>query len=174
MLRLSNALYGIPIISIRVGAVIGTTIEPIIDPNDLKIIGWYCELLNRRQTMILQVSDVREIIPEGVVVDDDHALSNPEDLVRLEKLLKINYQLIEKVVMTDRKRRIGKVNDYTIDTGSFYITKLYVARSLLKSFNDGQVIIDRTQIIKLTDRRVIVKDTEQRAGIRSALAIPTN
>jgi hypothetical protein len=42
---------------------------------------------------------------------------------------------------------------------------LYVARSLIKVFSaEDTAIIDRTQILEITDTYILVRDTEVKAG----------
>jgi hypothetical protein len=45
-----------------------------------------------------------------------------------------------------------------------FVQKLYVARSLIKVFSaEDTVVVDRTQILEVTDNYILVRDTEVKA-----------
>lgn len=172
MLALGNQYTTKPILSLRTGAPIGSTILPIIDPNNLKIEAWHAEdrFSKRRGVMLSQ--DVRDVLLQGFVVNDHDAITDPHELVRLENLLKINFELVGKPVFTDHKKRIGKVSDYAFDKDSFFIQKLYIAESMFKNLSGGTRLIDRTQIIEITDRKVVVREATARSSRAMPAAMP--
>lgn len=135
-----------------------TALEPIINPHNLKILGWWCKGPRNGQ-LVLLAENIREIDPQGLVVNDDDELSSPADLVRHREILDIRFQLLDKVVRTKRQK-LGKVSDYSYNDGLF-VQKLYVARSLMKVFSaEDTLIIDRTQILEVTDHHILVRDSE--------------
>lgn len=160
---MSSGLYKRPIMSLRSGSRIGIALEPAINPHNLKIVGWWCKADGHNGNLILLTEDVREVMPTGLAVNDDAALSAPNDLVRQSDVLGIGFQLIGKVTKTKR-HKLGKVSDYSYDEESFFIQKLYVTRSLIKVFtNDDTLIIDRQQVIEVTDHYILVDDAEIKA-----------
>jgi uncharacterized protein YrrD len=171
MLQLSATILNQPVLSLRTGQQVATTATPIINPNNLKIEGFYCQDTGERKALILLEQDIREIIRDGIVVNDYDVLAEPEDLVRLKDILKLGFDPVGKTVITVSKQRVGKVSDYAVDVPSFIIKKLYVNRTLLKSFTSGQLGIDRTQIVEITDKKIIVQDLVQltRAGVPAGL-----
>ncbi len=158
MLTLSGPLLNRPIMSLRTGGVIGTTEGPLINPNNLKIEGFYCQDRANRRTAILLTQDIRDIIRQGFVVDDSEVLTEPAELVRLKKILDIHFQLNGKPVITSDKQKVGKVSDWATETATFYIQKLYVGRNLFKSLGQGQLSIDRNQIVEITDRKIVIQE----------------
>lgn len=162
MLQLSATLIDQPVLSLRTGGEVAVAVRPIFNPNNLKIEGFYCvDAMDKKRQLILVAQDVREIIAKGFVVNDYEVLTEPEELVRLHEVLQINFELIGKPVFTVSKQKLGKVDDYAIDNQSLLVKKLYVSQSLLKSLNNGQLGIDRTQIVEITDRKIVVKDLLQ-------------
>jgi sporulation protein YlmC with PRC-barrel domain len=153
-----------PVLSLRTGTPIGTTLSPIINPNNLKIEGFYCQENSTRKTLVLLSQDIREILVQGIVVNDLDALTEPEELIRLKDILKVNFELLGKVVITG-KERVGKVGDYAVDIDSMFIQKLYVSQSVFKSFSGGNLGIDRSQIIEITDKRIVIHDLAQKVPI---------
>jgi hypothetical protein len=160
---MSESLFNITVVSLRIGQPIATAERPIINPHNLKIIGWWCKPFNSNSLQILLTDDVRENVTKGMVVNDEDALSPPEDLVRFKEILDANFQLADKLVKTKRQK-IGRVRDFSYNDGLF-VQKLYVERSLIKVFAaEDTAIIDRTQITEITDTYILVRDNELTAG----------
>ncbi|MDQ3065052.1 MAG: hypothetical protein M3Q36_02165 [bacterium] len=172
MMRLSQQVSNVPIMSLRTGGRVATAIEPIINPNNLKIEGWFCEDAFNKQQVVLLAGDVRDFVPQGIAVNDHEALSDPEDLIRLKEVLELEFELIGKPVVTNQRRRMGKVADYALDPEAMMIQKLYVTRPLYKSLTDGQLTIDRSQIIEITDKRIVVRDVDVKIEAQVPAAVP--
>lgn len=158
MLQLSKALLDRPVLSLRTGGAVATTTTPIINPDNLKIEGLYCFDLRSKATLVMMYQDIRDIIPQGFVVNDYDVLAEPEELVRLHKIMKLNFDPMGKQVVTVGKHRVGKVSDYATEMETMYIQKIYVAQSILKSFTGGNLGIDRTQINEITPKKIIVEE----------------
>ena len=167
---MSGSLFNIPVISLRIGQTIAIAVEPIINPHNLKIVGWWCKDPGNGTSVLLN-DDVREFTQKGLAVNDEDGLSVPEDLVRYKEILDTNFQLIDKPVRTKRNK-IGKVHDYSYNDGMF-VQKLYVARPLIKVFAaEDTVIVDRTQILEVTDHHILVRDTDVKAAEEEVAAAP--
>jgi len=170
MLRLSNNYLDRSILSLRTGGVIGVALAPIINPNNLKIEGWYAQNRLEKGNFVLPILEIRDFIAKGLVVNDHDALTHPDDMVRLKDTMNLRFELIGKLVTTEGKKRLGKVIDYAVDEQSNYIQKIYVAPSLLKGLTNDQMLIDRSQIIEITDKKIIIANLD--ATVRSGLAMP--
>lgn len=150
-----------PVLSLRTGTVVATATAPVINPNNLKIEGFYCQdVENRGRQLIMLYQDIRDLIPQGFVINDYDVLSDPAELVRLQDVLRLNFSLFGKPVVTVSKQRLGKVNDFAVDTTTMYVQKLYVTPSVFKSLTGTNLGIDRTQIVEITDKRIVVQDLE--------------
>jgi len=161
MLQLSGMLLNRPVLSLRTSTQVAITLAPIINPSNLKIEGFYCQDTSRKQ-LVLVAQDVRDILPQGIVVNDQDVLTDPEELVRLQNTMQLNFELIGKPVVTTEKQKLGKVEDYSTETESLFVKKLYVAQPLFKNFSGGNLAVDRTQIVEITDKRIVVNDISAR------------
>jgi sporulation protein YlmC with PRC-barrel domain len=159
MLQLSNYFLNRSVLSLRTGGPIAVATQPIINPNNLKIEGFYCNT-SQQGNLILLCQDIRETLPDGFVIDDFERLADPEDLVRLKDILDLNFDLIGKQVVTVDKHKVGKVSDYAVDTSSMYIQKIYSTQSIFKSLTGGSLSIDRTQVHEITARKVIITELQ--------------
>jgi sporulation protein YlmC with PRC-barrel domain len=158
MLRLSESLLNRPVMSLRTGQQVAIANEPIINPNNLKIEGFYCTDRYDKTELILLYQDIRDVITQGFVIDDHDVLAAPDELVRLKEIMDTGFTLIGKPVVTLSKSRVGKVSDYATEIETMYIQKLYVSQSLLKSLSGGNLGVDRSQINEITDRKIVIND----------------
>jgi sporulation protein YlmC with PRC-barrel domain len=158
MLQLSDVLLNQPILSLRSGTPVATITAPIIDPNNLHIEGFYCQDSKEKKVLVLLPQDIRDIIPQGLVINDHDVLAEPQDLVRLRDILNLHFELIGKHVFDTAGKKIGKVEDYATDLTSLYIQRIYVTQSILKSFTGGNLGIDRTQIVEITPKKIVVNE----------------
>lgn len=160
MLLLSNALLNKSVLSLRTGTPIAQIIGPIINPDNLKVEGFYCNDRFEKKHLVLLYQDIREVLAKGYVVNDHDALTDPGELVRLKKVMDIDFELIGKQVVTTSKQKIGKVSDYATETETMYIQKIYVSQSIIKSLTGGGLSVDRNQVTEITPRRIIINDLE--------------
>lgn len=172
MLRLSESILNKPVLSLRTSAPIATATAPIFNPNNLKIEGFYCTDRYSKKHLVLLYQDIRELLPQGFVVNDHAVLAEPHDLVRLKEILDINFELLGKQVQTVSKEKIGKVSDYATEMQTMYVQKIYVAQSVLKSFTGGSLGIDRNQIVEITPRRIIIQDLTKDSRLRAGAPAP--
>jgi uncharacterized protein YrrD len=172
MLLLSASFANKPILSLRTGGEIGKIQGPIINPNNLKIEGYYCVDRFSKQKLVLLSQEIREVIEDGVIVNDHDSMTQEEDLVRLRKVLDIKFNIINKKVVTKRRQNLGKINDYAINSDNMYIQKMYVSQPLVKSLNGGQLSIDRSQIVEVTDKKIVVNDPTVYADDKQPVGAP--
>lgn len=158
MLQLSESLIGKPIMSLRTGQPVATVTDAIINPNNLKIEGFYCTDRFDKSQLVLVYQDIRDVLPQGFVIDDHDVLAAPSELVRLKSVMSLGFTLIGKPVVTTSKEKVGKVGDFATEVETMYIQKLYVSQGLLRNFTGGSLSIDRNQINEITDRKIIIND----------------
>lgn len=171
MLQLSAALLNKPVLSLQTHEPVAIVVQPICNPNNLKIEGFYCKDSMNGQKLVLLEQDIREFSSLGFIVNDYSVLTDPQELVRLRDILDLNFDLIGKTVETVSGEKVGKVNDYATETTTMFVQKIYAAQSILKSFTGGSLSIDRTQIVEITPRRIIINDLlEQAPAIMPAAA----
>jgi uncharacterized protein YrrD len=172
MLQLSGSLLNKPVMSLRTGGQVATTVSAIINPNNLKIEGFYCQDTIDKKNLVLVYQDIRDVIAKGLVVDDYEVLSEPEELVRLKDLMNLSFELMGKPIVTVSKDKIGKVSDWAAETTTMYIQKIYASQSLLKSFTSGSLSIDRNQIVEITNRRIVIQDLLDDTAEKAQAAVP--
>ena len=163
MRQLSASLLNKPVLSLRTGTPIATITRPIINPDNLKIEGFYCQDRIDKNELILLCQDIRDMLPQGFVVNDHDVLVEPEELVRLKKVLEIDFEPLGKPVVTIGKQKVGKVEDYAAEAETMFIQKIYVSQSIFKNFTGGSLSIDRSQINEITPSKIIINELTKTA-----------
>ena len=162
MLATSSKLIGTPILSMQAGGAIGRITEPIVDPNTLKIIAFRTEgPVIHRDTNILDASSIREYSGFGIVIDSIDELVAPNDVIKIAKIIELNFNLIGLKVETKKGSKLGKVLDFTATDNDFIIQQLIVRRPIAKALIDPELIIPRSEIVEVNDYKIIVKDEEK-------------
>lgn len=160
MLLLNSQLQNVAVMSLQTGVSLGTTADPIIDPRKLQIVAYYVTGPRIQTTSILHTSDVREFGPLGFIVNGAYSVMELDDnLVRLQEVIDFRFRLLGKMVVDDRKKRLGKVSEYTVESDGFTIQKLHVTQSVMKNIASTNLIIHRSQIVEITDHLIIVRST---------------
>lgn len=158
MLQLSGALLNKSVMSLRTGTPVATVTAAIFNPHNLKVEGFYVQDSIDKSELVLLYQDIREVLPQGFVVNDHDVLAEPGELVRLKDVLALRFNLIDKQVVTIAKEKVGKVSDYAVETETMFVQKLYVSQNILKSLTGGSLSIDRTQINEITPKRIIINE----------------
>ena len=161
MLFFGSKIENLALFSVRSAGRIGTATMPIINPHNLHIDGFYANAMNGQNEGIIVDLDIRDFNVKGIIINDHQDISDPEDLVRLQPIIDINFKLMGKAVY-ENKRKIGKVVDYAVNTDSLFVQKLYVQPTLLKSMGVSQLVFDRQSIIEITDTKIVVSGPEQK------------
>ena len=127
-----------PVLSLHMGGEIAFLKQAIVDPEDLKIIAYTLEgpiIQNDPEVGdILDVEDVREVNERGLVVDSADIFTTREDVIKLDKVMSLEFNLVGLKVVDQEGKKLGKIVDYTFDTGSFMVYQLIVQRPVLRSF----------------------------------------
>lgn len=157
MIILGSNLIKAPIVSIQTGNVIAETIRSLIDPAKLNIVAYEINgpLVSSHPTY-LRAADIRELSEMGAIIDSADEFIVPGDVIAIDELEKLNFALVGMAVLDENRHKLGKINDYTVDMASGYIQQLSVKRPFMKSLNDTELLVHRTQIIEINNDAVIV------------------
>jgi len=158
MLISSNDLQNLPVVGIQTGGRLATLGEAIIDPRQLKVVAFYCKGLRLNgDGAVLHTEDIREVGDMGAIINSADNIMSPDDLVRLKEVIGYKFQLEGKEVVDDTGRKVGRVTTYNVETNSFYVIKLHVRPGIFKALQTSEVIIDRSQIVELSPKRIVIK-----------------
>lgn len=158
MIILGSKLFNSPIMSLQTSGEVGKTTRAIVNPESLAIIGYVAEgsLVSEDTGNVLRIADVRELSDLGFIIDSIDELVNPSEIIKLKEIYEYGFNLLGIAVLDERRKKIGRVSDYTVETGNFIIQQLTVHRPFLHSFNDTELVIHRSQIIEVSSKAIVV------------------
>ena len=165
-----SKLINYPVLSLHVGGPIARTSRAVVNPDNLKVIAYELSLTalsDEEAGEILETSDVREFSNIGMIVDSDGVFVNKGDVIKLDKILELNFDLVGLKVETKKGSKLGKVIDYTVNTDNFSVLQLIVRRPAIKAFIDPELVIPRKEIVEIDDYKIIVKDEEDKIKKRA-------
>jgi uncharacterized protein YrrD len=159
MLILSKSILNVPIMSLQTGTRLGTSGMPIINPATLTIMAFFVNDsgITQGEQDVLMTNDVREVGQMGIIIDAIDDLSPLSDLVRLQEIVALGFDVMGLNVIDEEKSKLGRVVDYSFDPTTFTIHKLYLKPPLLKRFQTHTTQISRRQIIEVNNNAIIVR-----------------
>lgn len=177
MLINGSRLVGLPILSLHVGGEIARVSEVIVNPDNLKIIAFRVDgpLIGHDDVGdILPVESVREFSALGLIIDSIDEFVDGEAVVRIKKVLELDFSLIGLKVVTKKHEKLGKVSEYVAVAEDWRIHQLIVQRPIMKSIIDPELTIPRSRIIEINDYEVIVKSEKDAAKSRTRANAPAD
>lgn len=157
MILLESTLKGAPVMGLQTGSEIARITEPVIDPATLAILAYGIESPSHSDgPWLLRIADVREMSDIGLIIDSEDEFVQPQDVIKLNDIYNLKFHVIGKTVTDQKRRKLGKVIDFTLETGNFIIQQLTVRRPIFKSLNDTELLIHRSQIIEINDEAIVV------------------
>ena len=170
MLLVGSNMLDFPVLSLHVGGEIARTKRAVIDPDDLKIIAYTVDgpVIHNDPEVgdILDLADVREVSDRGFIVDSADVFAVREDVVKLDEIMGLEFDLVGLKVVDQKGKKMGKIVDYTIDSGSFMVYQLIVQRPVMSSFLDPQLTINRSQIVEIDDFKVTIKNSNSQVKVK--------
>ncbi len=165
MLILGSRYIGKPVMSLQTGARLGVADRALINPTDLTVAAYEIvgPLLTEHPTY-LRVAEIREVASIGMVIDSNDDLVGLDDVIKIKQLHDIDFRLIDMPVIDESKRKLGKVLDYTIESGSFVIEQIHVKRGVIRGITETSLLIHRSQVVRVTDNEIIVKSTAKKVA----------
>ena len=148
---------------LQTGTKLAQTASPLIDPADLKIVAYEVEgsQLVDHPTLI-RVADVRELSDVGMIIDSSDEFIALEDVVKIQQLYQLDFKLVGMNVVDESKHKLGRIEDYSLDSSSFIIQQLSVRRGIIKSLTDTSLLVHRSQIVEINDNFIVVRSTAER------------
>lgn len=158
MYALASSLTNQPVVSLQTGLMVAQAVQPIIDMGTLEVIAFTCHVPGHHGPLLVMTTDIRQYAADCIIIDDEDELTDPEDIVRFEGDARHPYSPLRKTVISDTGRKLGSVEDYSINLETNRVQKLYIKPGLLHSWAASRLVVDRTQIIDITPEKITVHD----------------
>lgn len=172
MLFNGSRLLGCPVLSLHVGGRIASVSELIVDPDDLKIIACRVEgpLVGKEVGEILPMESVREFSRLGMIVDSADEFVAPDEIIRVKKVLDLNFRLVGLKVESKQGVKLGKVSDFTVEPATWQVQQLIIQRPLIKAFLDPELTVSRNRIEEVNDYKIIIKEETEKPTSKAKVA----
>ena len=118
----------------------------------------------------LRPIDVRELSNLGLIVDSSDEFVSLDDVIRIQQVYGFGFELNGLDVIDERKKKVGRVIGFNVDSGSFSVQQIVVKRPLLRSFGDTELLIHRSQILEVSEGFVKVASNEVESSSQPAQA----
>lgn len=163
MLLFGSRLINTPVMGLQTGMKLAETEQPLIDPANLKVVAYTVKgpLLNEHPTLI-RMADVRELSDIGMIIDSNDEFIGLSDVIKIHELYELGFELIGMSVIDETRRKLGKVDDYSLDSSSFIIQQLHIKPGMLHSLTETGLLIHRSQIVEINDTHIIVRTTAKK------------
>lgn len=164
MLISNDDLLGEKVLSLHTGGPIAEIDKIIIDPHSLKVIAFELtgNLIGGQHGTILETSSVREFSRLGLIIDSIDELVFPGDIIKLDEIMSLHFDLIDLKVESKKGTKLGRVKNYTIGREDFLIYQLIVKRPAIKALVDPELTIHRSLISEVNDEKIIIKEEEDK------------
>jgi len=141
--------------SLQTGSELARTNHILVDPRDLTIVAYELEghMLDQKPSFLRPI-DVRELSNLGLIVDSNDEFVGIDDVIRIKQVVGYGFDLIGMEVVDDKGKKLGKVQAFNVDSGSFSVQQLVIRRPIFKSFGEGELLIHRSQIVERSDSRI--------------------
>ncbi len=136
----------------------GIVAQVIVDPAYMKILFLKVTIPKSTYKLYLPSNEVRELSSHHVVINSDTSLTEADELVRYQKELAEPVLLMGYRVVTASGKRLGVCEDYIFEAETHRIIKIYVQANFWQRFLINHFIIDVADIVRIENRRIIVRD----------------
>lgn len=169
---LASHIQGLPVISLQNGETIALIRRPIIEIAKFEVVALECNAARQYQRLAILPQDIRQLSDSHVLVESEEELVEPQEVIRLRQSIEKPFEPIGKLVVSELERRLGRITNYEINLENNRIQRLWVRPAKIKFWFGPEIAIDRTQIVDVTPKRVIVRDTVITASILPSRALP--
>ena len=158
----SNCI-GYKVISIASSNHIGQIRGILINPQRFSVTGFWVEEYNRKRNYwpILLSQSLRQIHGRRIFVNDTDDINAPSDLPRLKRVLRIDYQIPGKRIISSEKQYLGRAEDFSFNDENFKIIHLVVKPPLHQRFSKTRQHFTRSQIEKVSKNQIEVRISPQ-------------
>lgn len=150
----ASHILNLPVASLDPQEKIGNVFDIIVDPKELKSVGFLVikRSLFVSQKLLLSQSDVLDIDKHGIVTRNEENLVEPNEVIRIKNILKNKVKILNQRACTKSGKNLGKISDLVFEKETGFVSKFYIHGWL------EDKIIPREKLIKITSKKLIFED----------------
>ncbi|OGD57184.1 hypothetical protein A2V71_02065 [Candidatus Berkelbacteria bacterium RBG_13_40_8] len=149
----AKKLMGMPVAAMDTQSKIGEIREIIVDPENGRLLGFLIKeggIFSSNK--VLSAVDIREWDPNGIVTESVENLVPPQEIIRINDILKQKIFLIGMPAKTESGKSLGNVEDLLIDADASCVAKYY-----LKDLLGNSRVLTADKVVKI-DKQVTFAD----------------
>jgi len=170
MVKFMSQLIGAEIILFQERVIVGRVTRVLIDPDNGSLVGFVARPVHQNKDAYIPTNEIKGLGKKLIIVEGLSSLSAADDVVKIDKVLKNEPMIIGSQVYSESGQHLGRVEDATLDMTLAVLKKLYVKPLFLAGILKEQQLIDASQIVKIEEKKIIVRDSKIKE--KSALAMP--
>ncbi|MCF7830383.1 PRC-barrel domain-containing protein [Candidatus Gracilibacteria bacterium] len=151
---------------------VGGVVDFVVDPDSGIFAAIWVKVMDGLK--LLSPQDIIRWDEQQIVIPDENDLSNPENFLRIQKIIEKEVPIIGSPVFV-KEEKIGKVYDFAFDTISPRILTLLV-RSGWFLFGTER-IIPQNRIIKISKKGIFISDNEiktaEKLNLENEVVVPS-
>lgn len=153
---LASQFHNAQVYNFSQGAQLGVVKQLFINQDSLKV--ELFEIRVNQKLVYLLPRDIKNYHNQRLIIDTEASLSEKTELVRYSELIKKPCLLLRYKVITQLKRRLGKCDNFSVDTLDFSVTKLYIKTNFLKNLLVQHLIVDKNDVIRVSGETIVVRE----------------
>lgn len=161
MKKLFSQLIGRPVICQEAGGPVARVFDLIFDPDTGVLVA---VSVHPRMREVVVARDIRAWSP-SIIIRDHDSITPPEDVVKVQQVLRRRVPLFRNRVVTRSGKDIGRVVDYLIDLDTDTLLKIMVAKLFLGIIVYSDRVFSARDIVEMRPDRIIVRDDTETATV---------
>ena len=167
MIKFASELILKPVIMKREHALVGIVEDLVMNPDNGELVGILVrEGFGKKNLKTLATKDIISITTDYYLISEYESLGELDEIVRVKKVLELGIKLVGSKVVTVLGIVLGRVRDYTVNTKSLHLDKLYVDQGVFRPLA-RELLISFPQIVSIEKDVVTVAD----ASIKETKAV---
>lgn len=150
MLKLLSDLIGQPIISERDASPMGRVRSTVFDAAKGKVLAY------RLGDTYVSTVDVRGYLDHGLVIAGAEVAQTLDDLPSILRAAEAGIEPVGLRAETNKGKRLGTVDDATIETDGHFLTKLHI-KPRWWQLSGKELIVPRARVERFEPKRVVLR-----------------
>lgn len=148
-----KSLENLPVGSFAEQNLLGKVSTVIVSPEEAKVLGLIVKLPGfLGKLKVVSMQDVVDIDKNGVTVRSLESLVDAEEIVRIDQIIKKNFNIISLKAINQKNQNLGKVSNVLFDTQTGEIVRIYIGGLFQER------IFPSSSIVEIKDDQIILKD----------------
>lgn len=153
-LVLASSMLRLPVGTLQPPVKVGRVKDVVIDPKGGAFLGVTVLTSLLKPALFATASDIIAVDRGGLVIKSEDSLIEINEIVRAKEAVRQGVRVIGLPVVTQSRKRVGRVSDLAIDLEGERVAKYYV-RSWF-----SERIIPSTAVIKITKKELVIESDE--------------